>query len=137
MQTVRRFSPLFRPFRLHAQAQAILPPMLQNAKQSNDLLKFYIADSRVAPPICPGQISCTGSRKSHPTPLIHAPCALIRINSTHRRPPGPHHKDPPRDLESSSHQPRSAHISSHHLTSAQRRSAKISYELLLTTTSYY
>ena len=79
--------------------------------------------SEIAGPNPTSHNTCTGCRESHQAALVHAPCALSRINRAHRRPPGPHHKAPPRDLESSSHQLRSTQISSHQHSSDHLRSA--------------
>ena len=81
--------------------------------------------SEIAGPNPTSHNTCTGCRESHPTALVHAPCALILLTRPPRRPPGPHHKAPPRDLESSSHQLRSAQISSHQLTSDQSGSHQL------------
>ena len=69
--------------------------MLQNAKQSSDFAKFHNAEIQICTFNMHMSDSCTGSRKSHPTALIHAPCAFIRVNGARGRPPGHHHKDPP------------------------------------------
>ena len=49
--------------------------------------------SEIAGPNPTSHNTCTGCRESHQAALVHAPCALSRINRTHRRPPGPHHND--------------------------------------------
>ena len=75
----------------------------QASRMQNSPAIFAAAEcqiSEIAGPNPTSHNTCTGCRESHQAALVHAPCALSRINRTHRRPPGPHHKAPPRDLES-------------------------------------
>ena len=75
----------------------------QASRMQNSPAMFAAAKcqiSEIAGPNPTSHNTCTGCRESHQAALVHAPCALSRINRTHRRPPGPHHKAPPRDLES-------------------------------------
>ena len=48
--------------------------------------------SEIAGPNPTSHNTCTGCRESHQAALVHAPCALSRINRTHRRPSRDHER---------------------------------------------
>ena len=75
----------------------------QASRMQNSPAMFAAAKcqiSEIAGPNPTSHYICTGCRESHQAALVHAPCALSRINRTHRRPPGPLQQASPRDLES-------------------------------------
>ena len=75
----------------------------QASRMQNSPAMFAAAKSQISEIAGPNPTShntCTGCRESHPTALVHAPCALIRITRPPRRPPGPLQQAPPRDHKS-------------------------------------
>ena len=64
----------------------------QASRMQNSLAIFAAAKSQISEIAGPNPTShntCTGCREYHPTPLVHAPCALILLTRPPRRPPGP------------------------------------------------